>query len=426
MIVGNVKRVLKVFVCFLTLLWVSWCISWIDTKNTLDDVSKTSEKLDMTDFWEVYEIIEDEYFSSDIVSKEDLVHGAIAWMVEALGDQHSEFMNPEITERFNEMLEWDFEWIGAVVEESPLGVKIERIFKGSPAKNAWVMSGDIVIKADEFELQDMNLYDAVEKIKWPAGTTVLLTIIRAWEDDILEIEVVRDKIQIPSVEERVLEESNIWYIALNMYGQTTAQEFKTALDSLQDQNIGGLIVDVRDNGWGYLESAVDILSNFIPEWEILVQTRYTNDIFNTNYYSRNIGDLYDGKVVVLINGNSASASEITAWALREYDKAIVVWQQSYGKGSVQQPFDMDDGSLLKLTVAKWFTPEGINIELDGITPDIEVEFLDEDYENDYDRQLEEAQKILELFIENETIWLTLEAYEKQAENLESVNEDSQE
>jgi len=421
MIFENVEKMLKIFIVFLTLLWVSGCSDIIETKKEDFWVWKTSEKLDLTDFWEVYEIIEDEYYSWDVVSKEDLVHWAITWMVEALWDQHSEFMNPEITEKFNEMLEWDFEGIWAVVEESPLWVKIERIFKGSPAKKFGVMSWDIVIKANEFELQDLDLYDAVDKIKGPAGTTVLLTIIRAGEDDIIEIEVVRDKIQIPSVEEEILDD-NIWYIALNLYGQTTAGEFKMALKNLENQNIVGLIIDVRDNGWGYLESAVDILSNFIAEWEILVKTKYTDDIFNTNYYSHNSGNLYEGKIVVLINGNSASASEITAWALSEYSKAILVWEKSYGKGSVQQPFDMEDGSLLKLTVAKWFTPEWRNIEEEWVEPDIEISFLDEDYDNNYDRQLEEAKKILQRFIENETIGLTLEAYETEAEKNESVNE----
>jgi len=423
MIFKNVEKMLKIFVIFLTLLWVSGCNNIIETKKEEFTVWKTSEKLDLTDFWEVYEIIEDEYYSSDTVSKEDLVRWAIAWMVEALWDQHSEFMNPEITEKFNEMLEWDFEGIGAVVEESPLWVKIERIFKGSPAKKFGVMSWDIIIKANEFDLQDLDLYDAVEKIKGPAGTKVVLTIIRAGEDDIIEIEVVRDKIQIPSVEEEVLDDT-IWYIALNLYGQSTASEFKIALKNLENQNIEGLIIDVRDNGGGYLESAVDILSNFIAEWEVLVKTKYTNDIFNTNYYSHNTGELFDWKIVVLINGNSASASEITAWALREYDKAILVWEKSYGKGSVQQPFDMEDGSLLKLTVAKWFTPKGRNIEEEWVEPDIEILFSDEDFENQYDRQLEEAKKILQLFIENETLWFTLESYEKQAEKLESVNNDS--
>lgn len=407
---------------FLTFLLWTWCSSTGEAILWNPNLWKSSEKLDMRDFWEVYDIIEDEYFTSGVISKEDLVRGAISWMVEALDDQHSEFMDPEITKKFNEALEGDFEGIGAVVEKVPLWVKIERILKWSPAKIYDVRSWDIVIKADEYELQDLDLYDAVDKIKWPAGTKVILTILRVWEDSVLEIEVTRDKIHIPSVEEEIFEEGNIGYISLNMFGDTTASEFRTVLNSLQEKNIEWLILDVRDNGGWYLQSAVEVLSEFIPEWEVLVKTKYRNDFLNNNYFSLNDWETFDKKIVVLINGNSASASEITAWALREYNKAILVWQQSYGKWSVQQPFEMEDGSLLKLTVAKWFTPEWRNIEEDGVEPDIEIEYLEEDYETLYDRQLEEAKKILKSFIENETIGLSVEAYEKSVENIESVNE----
>lgn len=417
----NVKKIAVLFLVFLTLLWVSGCFSWINGKISDTNLWKSSQKLDMGDFWEVYDIIEKEYFTSWSISKDDLVRGAIAWMVEALWDQHSEFMDPEITKKFNEALEWDFEGIGAVVEKVPLWVKIERILKWSPAKIYDVRSGDIVIKADEFELQDLDLYDAVDKIKGPAGTKVILTILRVGENWILEIEVTRDKIHIPSVEQEIFEEENIGYISLNMFGETTSLEFTKAIDSLNESDVSGIIVDVRDNGGWYLQSAVEILSEFIPKGDVLVKTKYKNDFFNNNYFSLNDGEIFDKKIVVLINGNSASASEITAGALREYDKAILVGQESYGKWSVQQPFEMEDGSLLKLTVAKWFTPEGINIEEEGVSPDIEIEYLEEDYETLYDRQLEEAKKILKLFIENETIGLSVEAYKKEAEKNESVN-----
>jgi carboxyl-terminal processing protease len=199
-----------------------------------------------------------------------------------------------------------------------------------------------------------------------------------------------------------------------MFWEQTAIEFTKALDEVTNSWVDGLIIDVRDNGGGYLQSAVQILSEFMPEKNVLVKTRYKDSFFDQSYFSVNDGEVYDKKIVILINENSASASEITAWALREYDKAILIGQKTYGKWSVQQPFDMPDGSLLKLTVAKWFTPEGINIDDEWIMPDIEVEYIDEDYENLYDRQLEEAKKLLKMFIEKETIGLAIEEYQKQA------------
>jgi len=411
----------KVLITFIT-SFALWVFSSLYIANFVDiwlwksyeTVPNSVEwNLDLTEFWDVYSIIEEEYFSTREVSKKDLVDGAISWLVDALWDQHSEFMDPELTEKFNSALEWDFEWIGAVVEKTPIWVKVERILKWSPAKKYDVRNGDIIIEANGNPLQDLDIFDAVELIKWPAGTSVDLKIIRTWEEELLEIMVVREKIYISSVEEEYFEDENIAYIAINMFGEQTASEFSVALENVKQSWVDGLIVDVRDNGGWYLQSAVQILSEFIPEKEKLVGTRYRDSFLNQSYFSVNDGETFDKKIVVLINGNSASASEITAWALREYNKAILIWEQSYGKWSVQQPFSMPDGSLLKLTVAKWFTPEGKNIEEDGISPDIVIEYLDEDYENAYDRQLEEAKILLQKFIEKPSIGTAIEEYENE-------------
>lgn len=411
----------KVFIVFLTsfLLWgvlglfiANYSVTqmWKSLKQMR--ISSEKESIDMSDFWEVYDIIKDDFYGSDIVNKEDIVHGAIKGMVESLWDKHSEFMSPEITEKFEASLSWDFEWIWAVVEKVPLWVKIERIIKWSPAKKYGVRNGDIVIKANEVNLEDLDIYDAIDNIKWPAWTSVRLEIIRPWEEKIIKITVVRAKIKIPSVELKILNEDKIAYIAINMFGENTAEEFKKSLNEVKNSKVQGLIIDMRDNGGWYLQSAVNILSEFVEKWKILVKTNYTDSIFNQNYYSLNEWEIFDKKIVILVNENSASASEITAGALRDYDKAIVVGKQTYGKGSVQQPFSMDDGSLLKLTVAHWFTPKGATIEWKGIQPDIEVDFKKEDYSNKYDRQLEEAKNLLKIYIEKQSIWLTIEAYKK--------------
>ena len=410
----------KTFIVFLTSfllgvffsLFIGNVYNWAMWKTSEKLSFFENQKLDLNDFWEVYDIIEKQYFSDSQVKKETLVRGAISGMVDALWDKHSEFMDPETTEKFEETLTWDFEWIWAVVEKVPLWIKVERILKWSPAKKYGVRANDIIFKANDVFLDELDLFDAVEEIKWPAGTQVILSIIRPEEDSSLEIAVTREKIHIPSVEQEYYEDEKIAYIAINMYGEQTAQEFKEALDDVKKLDISGLIIDVRDNGGWYLLSAVEILSEFIEKDEILVKTRYKESFFNENYFSVNQGDIFDKKIVVLINGNSASASEITAGALKDHDKAILVWKKTYGKWSVQQPFDMQDGSLLKITVAKWFTPKWVNIDEEGISPDVEILFVEEDYENNYDRQLEEAKKILKLYIEKWTRWLTLDEYNK--------------
>ncbi|MFK7780266.1 MAG: S41 family peptidase [Candidatus Gracilibacteria bacterium] len=391
--------------------------------NSSDIISIFREKdLDITKFWEVYELIKLYNYSGSGINKNELVDSSIKGLVKGLGDKHSEYLTADETKKFNDVLSGDFEGIGAVVEKNELGVIIERIIKGSPAKKYGLKSRDIIIKANNIELEGLGLYDAVDKIKGKAGTKVMLEIIRPRENKILKIEVIREKIKIPSVESKELEDGKIGYIAINMFGENTAREFRKELDLYLNKE--GLIIDLRDNGGGYLQSAVSILGNFIEEDKNLVTTKY-KDIFSTiSYPSFNEFPIYEGKIVVLINENSASASEITAGALKDYNKAILVGKKSYGKGSVQKPFDLSDGSMLKLTIAKWFTPNDVNIDHEGIIPDIEIDFEKEDYtpkegeEEDfefYDRQLEVAKKVVDIFIENDALRLSIDKYNSSLE-----------
>lgn len=384
---------------------------WIYEKLNLPKDIK--EELDLNLLWEAYDTVKNEYYSIDGIKKEDLVWWVVKWMVDSLWDKHSEYMTPTEKKSFEETLAWDFEWIWAVVEKVDLWVVVSMVIKGSPAKESWILNWDLITKADWVDLKDKNLYDAVKLIKWPAWTKVKLTILRLWEVNSIEKEVTRQKITIPSVQEKILEEDNLWYIALNMYWDKTSEEFREALNEVKNAKVDGLIIDLRDNWWGYLQSAVEILSEFIPNWNVLVKVKYRDSLFDQAYYSLNTWDLYDKKIVILVNSNSASASEITAWALREYDKAILVWEKTFGKWSVQEPFDLSNWWLLKLTIAKWFTPEWINIDKDWISPDIEVLFKKEDYEKWYDRQLEEAKKVLKDFIKYDALKLSVDKYKEE-------------
>lgn len=409
----------KFFIIFLTsfLLWVifSFNIGNIIEKDLLKTIEKTTiinkietSGLDMDKFWEVYSLIKNNNYDSSGINKEELVDSAIKWLVDWLWDKHSEYLSVSETQKFNEVLSWDFEWIWAVVEKNEIWVLIDRIIKWSPSKKYWLKSWDIIIKANNVELEELSLYDAVDVIKWKAGTKVLLEILRPGEVNILTIEVIREKIKIPSVESKIFEEQNFWYIAINMFWEDTSVEFKKALDEVMDTD--WLIIDLRDNWWGYLQSAVEILSNLVEEDKILVVTKYKDLFSNVSYPSINDGTIYDWKIVVLINENSASASEITAGALKDYKKAILVWKKSYWKWSVQKPFNLSDGSMVKLTIAKWFTPNDVNIDHEWINPDIEIDFIEEDFENLYDRQLEEAKDVLKVFIEKDAYKLSIDSY----------------
>lgn len=406
------------------LLWVFWSeyITNLYVKNIKkSDINvfynTKEEDLDLSKFWDTYSLLKEKYYNLDWIKKSDLVDWAISWLVNAIWDKHSEFMNTKEAKNFNEALNWDFEWIWAVVDKIPLWIRIDRILKGSPAKKYWLKKWDIIVEANSIQLEDLNIIDAVDKIKWPAWTEVLLKILRPWEKGLIEKNVVRAKIKIPTVETKDFEkDSDIWYISLNIYWENSAWEFEKALNLFKDKK--WIIIDLRDNGGWFLQSAVQILSNFIESWEKLVQVKGKQLLNNISYSSVNSGGVYDWKIVVIINGNSASASEITAWALKDYNKAILIWTKTYWKGSVQEPFVFNDWSQIKFTIAKWFTPNWVNIDENWIDPDILVDFEKQDYDLEeckkvkrcsqdltlenfelYDRQIEEAKKVLRNFIE---------------------------
>lgn len=347
-------------------------------------------------FQETLDIISNNYYWANNISKKELVYWMIKWVVESLKDKHSEFFNLEETKKFNETLSWDFEWIWAVISKSDFWVQIDRLIAGAPAKDAWLLSWDIIIKANWEDLKDLSVSDAVNKIKWPSWTKIKLEIIRKWEKEMLIKEVIRKKINIPSVDSRVLD-NNIWYIMLSIFWEKTWEEFDKTLTELKQKKIKWLIIDLRDNWWGYLQTAVSILSNFVEKDKLIVTTKEKNILNNKSYFSV-WEEQYKIPIAILINWNSASASEITAWALKDYNLAILVWEKSYWKWSVQEPFILSDGSELKITVAKWYTPLDNIIDGTWIKPDINITFNKEDFDTKFDRQLDVAKTVLNKYI----------------------------
>ncbi len=419
-----------VFITFLTsfLLWILFCLIisqntttplWKTLNEYKQIVQKDGQNLDLSRFWQVYEIIEKYSYDIDHIEKQKLIDWAIKGLVEWLWDKHSEYMTLKEKQRFEESLSGDFQWIWAVVDKHPLWIQIDRVIKWSPALKFGILANDILVSANGELLQDLDLFDAIDLIKGPAWTSVDLEVLREWESKILEITVIRDKIVIPSVESKIID-NNTGYIALNMFGEDTVNEFEKALEELYDTD--GLIIDVRDNGGWYLHTATEILSELLPDDTLLVVTKYPGFQPNDVYKSVSFGPVYNKPIVVLINENSASASEILAWALHDHKRWILVWKNTYGKWSVQQPFQTSNDSLLKITIAKWFTPEWKNIDQQGIAPDIEVSFEKQDYIDKYDRQLEEAKNVLDTFIQNNNFTQTIELFNQEdtlKENIEN-------
>ena len=390
------------------------------------------EDLDLREYKKAYDIIQKNYYNIDKVNKEDLVYWTIKWLVWAIWDKHSVFMTPKETKAFMEILGWEFQWIWAVVKKVELWVEIEQILKWAPAWKSWLKAWDIIVKADWKDLVWLDIAKAVELIKWPALTKVKLTILRKWK--ILEKEVIREKVDIPSVESKIF--WDLWYISINTFWDKTSRDFTKELEKIKKKNIKWLIIDLRDNWWWYLLSAVDILSHFIEKNKLVVSIKYRDKSKEERYFSKPYIKKENLKIVILINWNTASASEITSLWLREYNKAILVWEKSYWKWSVQEQFtEFKNWATLKLTIANWFTPKWNNIDWKWIIPDIEVNFKKQDYnleeckkvgkcpknmkEKDfklYDRQLEVAKVVLREFIKNWFIQNTIDRYKKEHPN----------
>lgn len=356
------------------------------------DKKKELESLVYGKVLEAYSILSKNYYHFSEHQKSDIENGIIRGLVNSLEDKHSEFFTLDESKQFHEVLAGDFEWIGAVIDDNPLGVIVDRVLAGSPAKEAGLVGGDIIIKVDTTPLAGMKSQDAVKIIRWPANSIVTLTVYRQGEQP-FEKKITRKKITLPSVVAETLTGTNIGYIMVSMFGENTDKEFTKELNTLMEKNMSGIIIDLRDNGGWILDVAINILGRLIEKDKALVITK-ENNIKNTHTYFSEWKNIVKTPIVVLVNENSASASEIVAGALKDYKKAVLVGKKTYGKWSVQQPFPLTDGSELKITVAKWYTPLDKWIDGIGIEPDVSVDFVKQDFEKRYDRQLETAKSVM--------------------------------
>lgn len=317
-----------------------------------------------------WELIYSGYIHHEEIAKIELSDAAINAMVEVLDDPYSAYLDPGKNAAFSDDMDGEIEGIGAYIAADDDGaITIIAPIKDSPAERAGIKPGDIVIKVDGTDITEMILYEAVNLIKGPRGTTVKLTIKR--NGLIKTIEVTRDVVKISSLEYEVIENGRIMLIKIAQFNQNTPAEFQEATEIIQNNPaIKGVIIDVRDNPGGLLDSVVRIM-NFmlLPDSEI-VTIEYS--YFSYTQYARGNGELADYPMVVLINEGSASASEILAGALKDYDFAKIIGETSFGKGSVQEMNYFIDSSSLKLTVAKWLTPLNHDIDKHGIAPNIIV------------------------------------------------------
>ncbi len=342
-------------------------------------------------FWDAWQLVHKDYVDQP-VNDTKLMEGAITGMVASLGDPHSQYMNPQVYKDATNELAGSYEGIGAYVNTSGTTLKITRPIPGSPAEKAGLKAGDEIVGVDGVDMTGVSPEQVRQKVIGPAGSTVHLTVRRPGQSGLLQFDVVRAKINVPSVTSKMLN-NGIAYVQISDFGNTTTSELKSQLTTLLAQNPKGLILDLRDNPGGYLQTAVEVVSQFVDHGPVVFEK--SADGSKKEYDAVSGGLATKIPMVVLINANSASASEITAGALQDDGRAKLVGTVSYGKGSVQirVPLSNNEGAVA-ITIAHWLTPKGRLIDGKGLTPDVYVPMTASDINSGRDPQLDAASQTL--------------------------------
>lgn len=348
------------------------------------------EDLDYEDLEGVYDSLRQNYAGQLDAAK--LVEGAKMGLVQATGDPYTTYLDEAAAQDFQESLDGTFSGIGAEIALKQERIVIVAPLAGSPAKAAGLQAGDVIAQIQGEATTDLTVEQAVAKIRGQAGTAVTLTIIRG-NDPPRDINITRAVISVPSVRSE-LKPGNIGYIELSRFSEDSAAKVREAAIQLKGQGATRIILDLRNNPGGLLQSAVEIADEFMEEGKKVVEERREEKVIASEQTTPG-GELTGLPAVVLINQGSASASEIIAGALQDNKVATVVGEQSFGKGSVQELIDLRGKAVLKVTIALWYTPNGRNITKEGIIPDIKVDLSDEDFNNDSDPQLTKALEILQ-------------------------------
>lgn len=393
------NKKIKIGIILISVFILGWFFGSQDAKISrvgftpkLIERDSSESSADFSVFWRAWDLIVEKYDGE--VDFKKMIYGAIKGMSEALGDPYTVFMTPEESQALENELSGVIYGIGAEI-----GIKNDKLtvispLSESPAEEAGLMPGDIIIKIDDEETTKMSVDEAVSKIRGKEGTNVVLTIARGKTEKTYKIK--RSKITIKSVNHEIIEE-NIGYIEITRFDEKTTTNLRKALDEFASKNIEKIILDLRGNPGGYLDQSISVSSEFLEKGVIVTEKK---DV-DTNgkryeYKASGRGKMTDKKykIVVLVNEGSASAAEIVAGALKDHKRATIVGETTFGKGSVQEIENLSGGAKMRITVAHWYTPNGQNIAKSGIKPDIEAKLTEEDYDKGRDPQLKRAISIL--------------------------------
>lgn len=367
--------------------WIGWTIAIVLITNILTMFGTTSfitnaQGNAVQNFSKLFQVRNQLYkYYDGSINDSTLVEGAIKGMTSSLNDPYTVFMNKKEFEDFNIQTQGNYSGVGIEVTAKNNNIVVMDVFDNSPSKKAGIMENDIIEKVNGTSVSGKDLDKAVALMKGPENTEVKLTLYRQSKGN-FDVKVKRQKIDIATVKGEMLQD-NVGYIQVSMFDENTAKSFKNELNKLKSQGMKSLIIDLRDNPGGVLDQCVDMVSNFVPSGKTIVSTI---DKYNhKKEYKSKGGDFINLPLTILTNGNSASASEIFSGAIRDYKIGTLVGEKTYGKGVVQTILDTGNGTALKVTVSKYYTPNGENIHKKGIKPNVEVVYPEELKKVAYDR-----------------------------------------
>lgn len=345
-------------------------------------------------FWQAWHILERDFYG-DLPDDKQMAYGAVRGVIAVLDDPYTAFVEPQPRELERHDLQGYFGGIGVWVQQQGPGVFVLTLKRDQPAAHAGVRDGDVLVTVDGTEITpETTIEEVLAIMRGPVGTMVSLTVRREGEEELLAFEITRQEVEIPSVSWRRLEEwPTIGYVKINLFSERTAGELREALDDLMAQDVTHIILDLRDNGGGLLQAAIDVCSQFIGEGVVLYEQKRNNQ---EKFHPVDPKDpVVDLPLIVLVNRSTASASEIVAGAIQDWRRGLLVGEKTFGKGSVQLIYDLSDGSSLHVTSARWLTPHRHLIDEAGLAPDVEIALTAQDREQGRDPQLERAVELLQ-------------------------------
>jgi len=393
----DIMKKLPLLLLLIIALGISFGAGLLTGKNQVVCRVCQPEQIDFSLFWEAYETLQSRFVDPEKIDTQKIIYGAIEGMVKSLEDPYTIFLSPEETKKFKEDISGRFEGIGIEIGKKDEQLQVIAPLEGTPAKTAGLKAGDKILQIDDTPTIDLSIDEAVNLIRGPKGTKVVLTIFREGLKAPKEVEITRDVIEIPSMSwelKDISENDKIAYIKIYQFSEKAGFDFAVAVREILNSPANKIVLDLRNNPGGYLEISQEIAGWFLEQGNTVVIEDFGGKQDQRVYQSQGNSRLLQYPMTIIINEGTASASEILAGALRDNRGIKIIGEKSYGKGSIQELEELKGGSVLKITVAKWLTPNGELITGKGLEPDIKIEVSPEDLNGESDPQLDKAIEIL--------------------------------